>query len=199
MRKVIIGVLVVCGLGMVSCAESDKKPANEVAQPKKEENLKAIETPASTGKEYVQDAVAYAMNSRDLGTWMYCFNASQWSAEAKSGSYTFLSVTDESLKIHERIHLKELTRPENKKLLNETVGRHILKGQFTPDELLKLKEVETINGKKLQIDAVSKTIDGIPLSGRFVVSPSLYLLVIDDIMRYPIIELKESVARQTKK
>jgi uncharacterized surface protein with fasciclin (FAS1) repeats len=182
-----------------SCTEkSADVKTSEPAKPLKEEPMQ-VGASEVDGKDYAQDAIAYAMNSKDLGTWTYFLNASKWQAVVKSGQYTFLCVTDESIKRNERIHLKELVRPENKKLLDNTVGLSILKGQYRPEDLLKLKEVETITGEILKIDQEARTIDGVPVSTRYVGSPDLYLLVVDDIIRYPIVELKESVQRNSRK
>jgi uncharacterized surface protein with fasciclin (FAS1) repeats len=182
-----------------SCAEKKAETSVSPEKEKKKEEISSAESAAANGKDYAENAIAYAMNSKDLGTWTYFLNASKWQAEVKSGQYTFLCVTDESIKKNERIHLKELVRPENKKLLDNTVGLSILKGQYTPEDLLKLKEVETITGEILKIDQEARTIDGVPVTGRYVGSPDLYLLVVDDIIRYPIVELKESVGRNAKK
>jgi uncharacterized surface protein with fasciclin (FAS1) repeats len=182
-----------------SCAD---KPADvktsELTKPVKEDPMQ-VGTSEATGKDYAENAIAFAMNSKDLGTWTYFLNASKWIEEVKTGQYTFLCVTDDAIKKNERIHLKELVRPENKKLLDSTVGLSVLKGQFKPEDLLKLKQVETINGEILKIDQDARTIDGVRITERYVGSPDLYLLIVDDIIGYPIVELKESVKRNSKK
>lgn len=190
-------MMVLVGL-MASCAEKPVEKAGAEPAKKNTDEPKQVAGPDASGKDYTEDAIAYAMNSKDLGTWTYCLNASKWVNEAKSGEFTFLAVTDGSLERNERIHLRELTRVENKKLLDDVVGRHILKGQFRPEDLLKMKEVETISGVKLKIDANAGSINGLVVSSRYVASPKMYILVIDDIIGYPLEQLKESISKRSK-
>jgi uncharacterized surface protein with fasciclin (FAS1) repeats len=199
MKKIFQTLTIAAIAAMItSCAEKKTETITDHGE-KKGDEAKLVDSPASSGKEYAEDAIAYAMNSKDLGTWTYCLNASKWFADVKTGEFTFLGVTDGSLELNERVHLRELTRVENKNLLDEVVGRHILKGQFRPEDLLQQKEVETISGEKLKVNTEAGTIDGIIVSSRYVASPAMYIVVIDDIMRYPSLELKESISKHSKK
>jgi len=79
--------------------------------------------------------------------------------------WVLLAPTNQSLSTYEVSVLGTLRMPENKKLLDEFISRHIIKAPFSIYKMTNLTEVETITGKKIPVDEKTLTIDGKRYSG----------------------------------
>lgn len=184
---------------MSSCTEDKSKAkSEELSKNTKNEAEKPISKENLQSKDYTTDVIRYTLGTADLGTWGYCLSLSSWAKQANEGPYTFLCPTDASLLEHERRLVTEFNRPENKKLLDKVMARHLLKGQMKLEDLMMRTEVETIDGEVLKVNKEYQTIDGIKVTSRFVASETLYLLVTDDLLSYPETELKVSAGKYMK-
>jgi uncharacterized surface protein with fasciclin (FAS1) repeats len=88
--------------------------------------------------------------------------------------------------------LSGLKHPTNKALLDDIMAMHLLKEPLSPEKLLLMKEVETISGKMLAIDAANHTIGGIGFAQSEIITGVGTIIVLDDMLYYPEAELKAS-------
>ena len=195
----IMGMAMFQAIVLSSCTEDkSKSKADEQTAESKEKDEQAVGKETKQSKDYTTDVIRYTLGTADLGTWGYCLSLSGWAKQANEGPYTFLCPTDASLLEHERRLVTEFNRPENKKLLDKVMARHLLKGQMKLEDIMTRTEVETIDGEVLKVNKEYQTIDGIKVTSRFVASETLYLLVMDDLLSYPETELKVSAGNYMK-
>ncbi|CAD7694870.1 unnamed protein product [Ostreobium quekettii] len=67
------------------------------------------------------------------------------------GPFTVFAPTDEAFKALPEGTVAELLKPENKKKLSAILTYHVVSGKVMASEVVKLKEAETLNGKKVSI------------------------------------------------
>lgn len=188
----------IAALLFTACVDTQGKLVQEEKTASEEKTEKQELQSGQTGavKESVPDVIRYTLTTPDLGTWGNCLGLSSWAEVVRKGEYTFLCPTDASLLQNERRLVTEFNKPQNKKLLDAVMARHLIKGQFRYADLSNLSEVETISGERLRVDGVNHTIGGVTFRDRVVLSETLYLIEVSDLLAYPEVELKDSAGKK---
>lgn len=194
----IAGVLGI--LAVIACVESGKKKTETqaVSEPAVAEKSGIAAPSDGSQKIDATNIMRYAMGSDEFASWGYLISKSKWTEKFATGNYTLLCPTSEVMANGDRMIISELKRPENKDLLDMVMGNHILKTQMTYDQFLNAEVVETMSGRKWKVDRQAKTIEGIAFKTQDLVAAGGNIIVLDDIIEYPVKELKASAARNAK-
>ncbi len=184
-----------------SCVDSDQTKAREqnkseeVVNEQKTEGENLGELNSGFGKSDAGNVMRFVINSGDYSTWGHLLSISSWSEVAAEKEVTFLCPNNEIFQSGKKHLIGELKRPENKALLDDLIGKHLLKGSMNIDAISKMETVETISGLTLKVDKALRTIGGIPYTSKEIMTEKGYVIVMEDLLEYPLEKLKESAVR----
>ncbi len=183
--------------------ESSTKVENstEVKPAKKEYSLEEVmNRPDMRDSNNIASALRYAETYELTSLWGTLCRLSEWAEEVHSGKYVFLCPTNEALARKGAASLMELKARENRDVLNKLMARHILKTHINLGNLGQYPVLETISGEKLDLNALSMTIDGIPIMKNEVKTNKGTLIVLDGVIGYPtdIRKEKELISKPQK-
>ncbi|MFO0675852.1 MAG: fasciclin domain-containing protein [Polyangiaceae bacterium] len=127
---------------LVACGESTP-PAATAA------NASATTTPAST-----QDIVATAQGAGSFKTLVTALKAADLDTTLKGdGPFTVFAPTDEAFAKLPAGTVESLLKPENKAKLTAILTYHVVPGNVSSADVVKVTSAKTVNGKSLAVSA----------------------------------------------
>ncbi len=141
-------------LGWANLSLAQEKGGNKQAEPpKKAEPAKPAAPKAETPKAAEKDIVDTAKAAADMKTLVTLLDKAGLVEELKGkGPFTVFAPTDEAFK---KLGAKvdELQKPEKKAELRTLLQNHIVKGKVMAADLKTKKDIQTLGGAMLKVDA----------------------------------------------
>lgn len=196
--RLVIIPLVFIVLVLSSCVDSDQSKANNQKKNEKTINEEPPKDNAldnsngGIGKSDAGNVMRFTMTSGDYSVWGYLLSLSSWAETATDKEVTFLCPNNEIFQPGQKHLISELKRPENKKLLDALMGKHLLKGSMNLEAINKMQSVETITGQILKVDKAMHTIGGVAYTSKEISTEKGHVIILEDLLEYPLLELKES-------
>ncbi|MBL7942530.1 MAG: fasciclin domain-containing protein [Flavobacteriales bacterium] len=107
-----------------------------------------------------ESPLKYVQTSEDYTMFGVFCGASSYAKKLHNEDWVLLAPMNKVFKVLSEDELRELKRPENKKFLDEFVGRHIIRVPFSIYKVQGEMEVENILGQKVKASSETLTIDG---------------------------------------
>lgn len=117
------------------------------------------DSPMFRDSDNMSSALRFAETNEQTTLWGGLLRQSKWAKEVHNNPYVFLAVTNDRLAGKENL-IKLLQQQENKALLDEIMASHLVKPPFLIDKDQSFTEVETIDGRRLKVDAGQNRIGG---------------------------------------
>lgn len=125
--------------------------------------------------------------------------ASSYAKELHNGNWALLAPTDLSFSNYNVEALALIRLPENQKMCDAFIEKHILKMPFSIYKLTDLEQAETITGKKIKVDEKTLTIGGARYSGVEFNTSVGRVISMDEPIGLPFDELETMLKKQQSK
>ena len=131
----------------------------------------AQETNPTMQQNQESDVVDIAVQTDYLSSWMQAIQASGMAEELKEdGPYTIFAPTNDAFQTLPTGTFDDLMESENREILKNLVKAHIVKGEYSADDISNGKTKEMMNGEELKVSQVG---DQFMLNGSTVITPDL--------------------------
>lgn len=144
-------------------------------------------------------AVRFLETDARYSYWGALVKKSKWAKDIHNGNYTVLGVPNEAMLRYGEEMLGELKADENQAILDELVGRHVISTPFTAQKAEGLTQLETIGGKKLNIQPGAQQIEGIVYSLDQIGTQHGSVVVIKELINFPEAELVKQQKKRAGK
>ncbi len=192
MNKLMLSLALVAILGLTGCPADTKDKKNGESKDKNGdmENGMGKATPKGEPEQAMaeKDIIDTAVAAGQFGTLAKAVTEAGLVETLKGdGPFTVFAPTDEAFGKLPEGTVADLLKPENKEKLTAILTYHVVPGKVMAEDVVKLKEADTVNGKKLSI----KVEDGkVMVDGATVVKPDVecsngVIHVIDAVMLPP--------------
>jgi len=187
------------GLFISSCTTDNSgkaepsAPVTETVKTAQEKSLDRKEEEKEKMK--MSSVMRYAMATPEMSPWGFLLRNSSWAEQVHSGQYTLLCPTDSVLRANDISLFSMLKKKENQKILDELMASHLLVGSMDYDKVMKYETVETIDGRKLKVDPLNKTIGGVHFIREGKTTDHGSIIIMKDVIDFP----KDKLEKLAKK
>lgn len=140
---------------------------------------------ALAGKYEKKDIVDTAVSAGSFKTLVAAVQAADLVDTLKGeGPFTVFAPTDEAFAKLPEGTLEDLLKPENKEKLVAILTYHVVAGKVTSDQVVGIKEAQTVNGKSLAVDVKDGKVmvDNATVVGTDVMASNGVIHVIDTVV-----------------
>ncbi len=162
MRKLDIFLFILLFVTLLSCSDT-RGPKNSPTEQRKDTTLtpeqRSVQIRANREGAYDRNsAFAYLVSDPEMGIWAGMVRRSKWAETLKNGPWLILGIKNELLLGLGEEKLKALRDPNKSYLMDEFVGRYIVKENLTLAKETGVKQLATISGENIELQPGGRNI-----------------------------------------